>query len=373
MRIVGTLALLLLSLPAQAWSEFQHRQMTHAALEKVATDWGLEKAVTVRSFDDFLSAYSKMHPAITTREAFANALKINPKSPFDQISGDEQRRQTMIPIEILSLHASDPDDGRDKDLPPEVSKDARWFGVGTGVSTQAFRHIEKPPFSLWHPINTFGFPFRKLGEATERVRIYFDLAREARQAGDDYWAWRFLACSLHYIEDLTQPFHAAQAPPAMLWLGFKGYWNWGRETGQTLIGTVAHIISNAHHFLEAYAEWQTKEPTPVGSLWLKKIVGTKMELFQNGVVAFARATRDRSNTRASETMRTVIDLTADNLTGPATFDMDKTPPDDPRPMLRTDAKARLKAASALNGIIERELEWAGRDIRSLVQRFLTVL
>ena len=356
-------ASILWPLHARAWSEAEHHLLTQKALEPVAASWNLNKPVAVHSFDQFLKAWGIKHPEIKTREAFAQKLAINPQSPFDQLFDAERTQQRRTPLQILTDHAIDPDDGRDQNLPIAIFKDQFWFGGGTGVSTQAFRHIEKPPWA-------FGFPFRKLGEATDRIQIYFDLAQESKKIGENYWAWRFLACALHYVEDLNQPYHAAQASPQMLWLGLKAYATWGRTSDKGILGTIAHLMSNTHLFFEAYTEWQSQTGMPVGLVWNRNIAKQDTEPITTSVRLFGETIRDRSHQVSANTMAAVIALTQDRLLGPASFIIDKTPPDDPRPMIRTDLAGRTQAASQLNKIIGDQLTAAGMDIRSLVWNFV---
>jgi hypothetical protein len=51
-----------------------------------------------------------------------------------------------------------------------------------------------------------------MGEAPARAAVFTDLARKARQQGDEYWTLRFLANAFHYLEDCSQPFHTSQIP-----------------------------------------------------------------------------------------------------------------------------------------------------------------
>jgi hypothetical protein len=51
-----------------------------------------------------------------------------------------------------------------------------------------------------------------MGNAPQRAQVFYELAMRAKQAGHYYWSFRFLANALHYVEDVTQPFHAVQTP-----------------------------------------------------------------------------------------------------------------------------------------------------------------
>lgn len=54
--------------------------------------------------------------------------------------------------------------------------------------------------------------FIRVGEVTDMVQYFSDLAETAYSRGDYYWAYRFMARSIHYLEDVGQPFHTFPAP-----------------------------------------------------------------------------------------------------------------------------------------------------------------
>jgi len=45
-----------------------------------------------------------------------------------------------------------------------------------------------------------------------RIHLFFSLAKMAFNTGHDYWGWRFAGLGAHYIQDLTQPYHAKVMP-----------------------------------------------------------------------------------------------------------------------------------------------------------------
>lgn len=208
MRSICLLTFCLLVKLAYGWSSFDHQLITQESLESYVAKWKLFKPVPLRSFDEFLGSLSKEKPEIRSRDDFARWLGINPHSNFDLITqAESQLLYETAPIAILRRHCVTPDEGMDQDL-FIVDKDGKkrplfpemkWFGAMGGINSQAFRHIEKPPFNPLHPIRTFGVPLGKLGQATGRVQIYFDLAVLARNLGHEYWGWRLLAYALHYL------------------------------------------------------------------------------------------------------------------------------------------------------------------------------
>jgi hypothetical protein len=91
-----------------------------------------------------------------------------------------------------------------------------------------------------------------MGEASERARIFVTLARAAWAVpGLEYWALRFLGDSLHYLEDVSQPYHTSQIPtPRFLEMPFLN-----RELGsggKELIAQVQNILTYYHFAYEDY-------------------------------------------------------------------------------------------------------------------------
>lgn len=91
-------------------------------------------------------------------------------------------------LEVLSLYSAEPDWGMDAGL--RLSP----LQVLTGGS-QGYRHLR------------YGLFFFKVGKAPERVLHFTDLAALAATRRDSYWCLRFAARALHYLQDLTSPFH----------------------------------------------------------------------------------------------------------------------------------------------------------------------
>lgn len=84
-----------------------------------------------------------------------------------------------------------------------------------------------------------------------RIALFSALARHAFASGHAYWGWRFTGWALHYVQDLTQPYHATALPGVgllrMLYmnlaalLGFEGPKN-----------AAIALVSNRHLVLETY-------------------------------------------------------------------------------------------------------------------------
>lgn len=55
-------------------------------------------------------------------------------------------------------------------------------------------------------------PWAKRSLVLSRFYQYSSLASLAFRTGHDYWGWRFAGLALHYVQALTQPYHASLAP-----------------------------------------------------------------------------------------------------------------------------------------------------------------
>lgn len=120
---------------------------------------------------------------------------VNPNFQIKYLDGEIGEKTTAA--KILTTYVDEPDWDMDTEL--NLSK----LQILTGGS-QGWRH------------QYYGLGFIRLGAGPERVQYWFDLAKKAHEKGDDYWTFRFLARSLHQIEDLTCPYHTVPAPTGII-------------------------------------------------------------------------------------------------------------------------------------------------------------
>jgi hypothetical protein len=114
-------------------------------------------------------------------------------------------------MEILSTYADEPDWGMDQNLFPiaEYGFGKAPFAMESGKSSQAPFHMA---FLHEHVMVGRIVPDLKKSFMAERITLYFGLARIAFAHGMHYWGWRFTAWAMHYLQDLTQPYHAKAWP-----------------------------------------------------------------------------------------------------------------------------------------------------------------
>ncbi len=238
-QVIAALVFISSSVEFSAFGWGRHDLLTTQILQKV--EW-LQKypAVKVTSFQQFLSkAFSKSFSEADFLKTYKLNANFKVKALADQPVG------TLIPpIQILIHHVDEPDWGMDQNL--DISPDQKWMGGTQGPTSQAFRHLYWKKWSVKAPWRTFHIPPREMGEALVRAQTYYDLAESAFQSGEAYWAFRFLGWSLHYIQDLGQPFHSSQllTPKFIAWDSIFNF--------SQLIKRTTQIISNYHFIYEDY-------------------------------------------------------------------------------------------------------------------------
>ena len=157
----------------------------------------------------------------------------------------------VSPAQVLSTASDEPDFGMDIGL---FSDNGTTFGAVYGFGAQPFgnpnlEYSSQAPFHMgfYHldwVIRTAQPELLRTYPAW-RVSLFQALAMLAFDSGHPYWGWRFMGWGLHYIGDLTQPYHAQPLPgvstPEILWRLLKG------ETAQSI-----QLVSNRHGVLESY-------------------------------------------------------------------------------------------------------------------------
>jgi len=202
-------------------------------LDLVRWYWGLiiKKSGIVRQL-------SESHEKVRTERDFLEAMGLNPSTRLHhvralspeqapiQVPHDQTREGPpgngyvatsigeMIPaIEVLSTFSDEPDWGMDQDLSliDKYGYGPSPYGPPTGMSSQAPFHMA---FLHEKPLLTAVVPRLRKSFMAERYQVFGSLARLAFKKGIGYWGWRFLAWAMHYLQDLTQPYHARAIPPS---------------------------------------------------------------------------------------------------------------------------------------------------------------
>ena len=124
----------------------------------------------------------------------------------------------VAPLAVIASATDEPDYGLDinlwSDSPSEWGK---IYGFGPlPFGNPALYFSTQAPFHMgfYHEdrIIYLAAPFLKETFPLLRVHQYSSLAALAFRSGHAYWGWRFTGLALHYVQDLTQPYHASVSP-----------------------------------------------------------------------------------------------------------------------------------------------------------------
>jgi len=131
-------------------------------------------------------------------------IKIFPAYEKGEIKKDEEDCRGLMqnhPLKLfdfITLHVIEPDCGMDEK--GEESLLAKFMG-----GSQGYRHMFYP-FGRWK----FPFLFLPMGKAPQRAEHFFRKAEEEFKRTNTSLGWLYLSWSLHYIEDLSMPYHTCQ-------------------------------------------------------------------------------------------------------------------------------------------------------------------
>ena len=148
--------------------------------------------------------------------ASVNTLPEPPNSGYKFIElkpGDQ-----VAPLAVIATAANEPDYGLDINLWSDSPSDwGKVYGFGTlPFGNPALNYATQAPFHMgfFHEdkILYMAAPFLKRTFPLLRSYQYWSLASLAFRTGHPYWGWRFSGLSLHYLQDLTQPYHSRLAP-----------------------------------------------------------------------------------------------------------------------------------------------------------------
>jgi hypothetical protein len=253
---------LLFSVNGHAWSN--HSVLTNLALKNFREINDLSK-VKVESLEHFLQSVIALknsndgldksfdRTSADLHKSFVRAYKINPncklnlfqqatspqevsalaqnhrvmdKSEYSRVSAVdisfkvfELKENEMIrPVDVFNTAADEPDFGLDIGLFDDNNTD---YGKQYGFGAQPFGNpglefSSQAPFHMafYHEsiiVNKFA-SFLAKTHLNERVGNYLALSNMAFQHGHPYWGWRFAGWALHYLQDLTQPYHSTVLP-----------------------------------------------------------------------------------------------------------------------------------------------------------------
>lgn len=157
-------------------------------------------------------------PPVATLLAHAsvNTLPEQPNSTyrFVGLKAGEQ----VSPLAVLASATDEPDYGLDINLWTDSPSDwGKVYGFGAlPFGNPALYFSTQAPFHMgfFHEdrVIYMAAPFIKKTFPLLRSHQYSSLAALAFRSGHPYWGWRFTGLALHYVQDLTQPYHASLSP-----------------------------------------------------------------------------------------------------------------------------------------------------------------
>ncbi|MBO8126263.1 MAG: hypothetical protein H0Z38_03395 [Firmicutes bacterium] len=221
-------------------------------------------------------------------------------------------------LEILATYASEPD----WDLDTDLELDPKQALTG---GSQGWRHQR---YTLWGGLIS-------LGEAPQRAQHFYDLALIAYEKGDLYWAFRFLARSIHYLQDLGQPLHALPLPVSDFI--FRHRFN---------IKAADAVATNVHYSIEEYYDYHLRKGSP--SL-LRALTGPEVAQI-NDIVNYAEGENMKARKQAVRMYRLILAIwpelnTAEDVRIPES-DYDCTEPQEELNELWKLVQSRLEATAA---------------------------
>jgi hypothetical protein len=167
----------------------------------------------------FLQLKPGAAPAARTRlaESDITPLKTKESSKFDSFVALREG-ESVAPIDVIATATDEPDYGLDIGL---WSDNGTPHGAAYGFGKQPFGN-PAVEFSSQAPMHIGFFheaaivykaaPFLKRTYPEYRIHLWRSLATHALRSNHPYWGWRFTGWALHYLQDLTQPYHARVLP-----------------------------------------------------------------------------------------------------------------------------------------------------------------
>lgn len=302
-QLLGLFVVLLIGLSAQAWDG--HDMITTHSLQDIGI---LQLALTETDY-----VYGELDQDVYN-PAFLLEFR---HADLDEVSA----------LEVLSVYSSEPDWDFDNDL------DVHWLQALTGGS-QGWRHQR---YTLLGELIV-------LGEAPQRAQKFYDLALHAHEQDDLYWAFRFLARSLHFVQDMGQPFHALPMPVH----------HFLTEHRLNLKNATA-VAENAHYNLEAYVEYKLEEGYEPFILALTGPEAADVVSIEAAAIELNMKMRELAEDQYFRVMEVWPHLAA-----PTSITLDFT----------RDRAQSEHALAELHEIIKKSLRLTAEYTRGVVQRFL---
>lgn len=184
---------------------------------------------------------------------------------YDKMTFVELKSGEMVtPMEVVLTGNDEPDNGLDIGLLEDSNTEiGKQYGFGVqAFGNPALEYGTQAPFhmGLEHESGIIYAlaPYFHDTFPRYRVHTFKALSEYAFKTGHDYWGWRFMGIGLHYVGDISQPYHSTLMPGVStvsgLWDNFKDII--GLPEGKN--GAI-QLLSNRHIVIEKYQEVITKD------------------------------------------------------------------------------------------------------------------
>ncbi|MDO9165848.1 MAG: hypothetical protein Q7U13_07055, partial [Rhodoferax sp.] len=194
-------------------------------------------------------------PATLLPFAAVDTLPEQPNSTYRFVglkAGDR-----VSPLSVIASAADEPDYGMDINLWADSPSDwGKVYGFGTlPFGNPALYFSTQAPFHMGFynedRVIYMAAPFIKKTFPLLRTHQYTSLAALAFRTGHPYWGWRFTGLALHYVQDLTQPYHASLSPGnssvKLIGINLLAMAGFPRMKDEMIV-----LLSNRHLALEKY-------------------------------------------------------------------------------------------------------------------------
>lgn len=168
-----------------------------------------------------------------------------------------QEGEMVAPLLVISSATNEPDYGLDLGL---FEDNNTWWGDIYGFGTQTFgnpnlEYGTQAPFHMgfYHESGLVfaAAPFLRRTFVEYRIHLYQTLAEYAFNNNQPYWGYRFMGWAMHYIGDLSVPYHASVLPGVsalrMIWINLKAMLGFPRSRDNAV-----QLVSNRHAVYEQF-------------------------------------------------------------------------------------------------------------------------
>ncbi|MBU4602699.1 hypothetical protein KKA86_06330 [bacterium] len=131
----------------------------------------------------------------------------------------------------------------------------------------------------------------KAGDAPKRANHFFEMSKIAFGKGDNYWGFRFAARAIHYLEDISQPYHTYPAPLDVL---LKKFFN---------VKKLTVLVTNAHYGYEDFNGYLFEHKKDEFYSLLPEVKTVKMDDVADSAIKLSKEARKDFTLSYRETMK----------------------------------------------------------------------